>query len=112
MANLEGAVLASANLFGANLAAAGLVGAVLEGAWLGMADLRRARLAQARLAGARLEEADLRGAELELTLDWEQARWAGAVFNQETRLPFSREKALALGMRALELPTGADLPRR
>lgn len=111
MANLTEARLTGANLFDVNLAGAGLEGAVLEGAWLALADLRRAKLARAVLRGATFAWTDIRGAELDEALGWEEANWAGAIFNDETRLPFSRETALAKGMRGVALPTGADLPR-
>jgi uncharacterized protein YjbI with pentapeptide repeats len=92
----------SADLSEADLQAADLSHADLTGSNLSKANLR-----QARLDRANLEDADLRGADLRST-HLSAARVAGAklygaLFDQWTDLPFTKQDALRLGMVYLEL---------
>jgi len=74
---LEKADFSNANLFRANLRNANLKGAKLVRVDLTAADLRGADLTQANLTGAFLDR---------------------ALFNRETKLPFSKAEALKRGM--------------
>jgi uncharacterized protein YjbI with pentapeptide repeats len=59
--------------------------------------LSGALVRHADFAGAELKGADLRGSIL-LESDLREARVAGAVFDETTKLPMSEELALARGM--------------
>jgi len=68
------------------------VGALFEGA-----DLEDADLNNCDLSGASLRNADLRGCNLEMSKTV-GASFEGAVFDRDTRLPFSYSEALSRGM--------------
>jgi hypothetical protein len=107
LANLSRAQLNGGNLMGASLDGALVEGANLRGAAMRDVSLRGASLRRANLAGADLSGADLRGADLTDTFisgmgfraaDDVAARFQGALFDAQTRLPFSTDTARRLGM--------------
>jgi uncharacterized protein YjbI with pentapeptide repeats len=87
---LEHASLKGARLKDASFRDASLVGADLSGAHLNGADFSGADLRGANLSGARMEPTFFR-AKIEAKLD-------GALFDKDTKLPFSRAQAKQLGM--------------
>lgn len=115
-AQLEGAKLSYADLSeaelvgiearGADLAGARARGAKLRDAILRGANLQGADLRGAHLVGADLSGADLRGADLSdafvggtfFRAGKVEADFSGAIINERTNLPFSREVARRLGV--------------
>lgn len=114
---LQGADFAGSSLNRANFSGANLTGAKLENlpgekvnferAILSQASLRgssfngancsNARLVDVNLERVKLQMANLKGADLSRTMV-ERAEFRGAVFSKHTQLPFTKDKALALGM--------------
>ncbi len=107
LTNFTGADLTEARLAHSDLTYADLVMTTLLGADLRHADLCKVNLSAALLRGADLShadlefailtETDLRGANL-TGVDLRAARLHGAFIDEETRLPFSMEEAVASGM--------------
>lgn len=60
-------------------------------------NLRGANFDESKVKAANFREADLRGAKLNFT-NYKDAEFKGALFSPDTELPFSQDKALALGM--------------
>ena len=95
-------VSTSTDLSEADLHGADLRRAELEDTNLRKSDLRGARLENAKLARSDLRGADLRAARL-ASADVSEAKFYGALFDQWTELPFSKQEALKRGMIYLEL---------
>lgn len=85
--NMNEAQIDNVDLSGADLEKACLLRANLAYSDLGNANLKTADLRQSNLCFANLEAANLKGADL-----------AGAYFNQQTQLPFTKSKAKERGM--------------
>lgn len=96
-AELRGTLLRRALLRGASLRQARAEGADFFRAELRGADLRGAALAGDRLDGADVREADLRGADLS-SATVSGALLSGALYDETTRLPFSRPEAFRRGL--------------
>lgn len=98
--------LRHAYLFEAELVGADFSGADLYRCQLGRANLQKANLQNANLAGAYLYKADLRGADLRGAkfatalkgAELKHTKLEGALFDENTELPFSTAEALNRGM--------------
>lgn len=93
-----GSDLRNCDLREASLGEADLSGANLEDADLSKANLWKAKLVGAKLSRAKLVKTFLQAADLSGT-DLETADLTGAVYDEETRLPFSFAEAYRRGMR-------------
>ncbi len=131
-ARLQGADLTDASLTQANLEGADLLGAILQGAILKDARLKKANLqvadlSEAVLFGSDLREADLRGARMTQAalVDGREAnlfiplagsikigktRFAGALFDDSTQLPFDSQQAETRKMQPADTPSAYHRP--
>lgn len=101
-ANLENATFAGVAVDASNFREINARNSVFRGAQFQFTDLRDANFSLADLRGAefrysRLQGADFRDADLRDVILFD-SRYEKAKFNDGTKLPFSRERALALGM--------------
>ena len=126
-ANLTDASLTRASLEGADLLGANLQGAILKDAHLNQANLQVADLSEAVLFGSDLREADLRGARMTQAalVDEREAilfipvagnirirktQFAGARYDESTRLPFDSQKAETRKMQPADIPSDYHRP--
>lgn len=93
--NLRGAEMKGLDLSEIHMEGVDFSGANLKHAKLESASIRRAKLHNTNLKGASLKGADLRGADIF------EVNWKGALFDDQTRLPFSDDIALQKGMRCV-----------
>lgn len=126
-ADLTDASLTQASLEGADLLGANLQRAILKDARLNQANLQVADLSEAVLFGSDLREADLRGARMTQAslVDGREAnlfiplagnirigktRFAGARFDESTRMPFDSQQAATRKMHPADTPSDYHLP--
>ena len=91
-ASFRDAFMRRTKMFFASFKGADFTNADLKNDKLQYADLRRARLHNTNMSGANLKGADLRQVEMH------NVEWENAVYNSETKLPFSEKRAGQLGM--------------
>ena len=126
-ADLTDASLTQASLKGANLLGANLQRAILKDADLNQAILQVADLSEAVLFGSDLRQADLRGARLTRAslVDQREAnlfiplagnikigktQFAGARYDESTRLPFDSQQAATRRMQPADTPSAYHRP--